>query len=185
MKTKLMLAAGAALAALSLSAPAQAETINVSGYVNQYCALTPGTTNIAFGNLGAQGVASTFNVNYSLYCNVGFDTSVSSLNGRLLNGNVSSGNIAADGSSATANRYTPDTTGTFYAALDYTLTSGSSTLSSADFTPGTIAPLTTSNAPTNLSVPVSFNIVPLTGTQQLTAGPYNDTLTITITPTGL
>jgi hypothetical protein len=183
MKTKLMLAAGAALAALSLSAPAQAESINVSGYVNQYCALTPGTTNIAFGNLGAQGVASPINVNYSLYCNVGFDTTVNSLNGRLLNGSAPSGNVGPETGSG-ANRYTPDTTGTFYAALDYTLTSGSTVISSAGFAAGNIVPLT-SNPPTNLAVPVSFNTVPLSSGQQLTAGSYNDTLTITITPTGL
>jgi hypothetical protein len=184
MKTKLLLAAAAAAAALVMGAPALAETINVSGYVNQYCALTPGTTNINFGNLGAQGTGiSPINVNYSLYCNVGFDTTVSSLNGRLLNGNAPIGNVGPEGG-ATANRYLPDGTGTFYAALDYKLTSGAVTLDSSSFNAGTIVPLT-SNAPTNLAVPVSFSPVALSGSHQLTAGSYNDTLTITITPTGL
>ncbi|MCR6644422.1 MAG: hypothetical protein NVV62_07850 [Terricaulis sp.] len=172
-----LLALAAATAALGLAAPASAETINLSGSVNQICALTPGTTNVNFGNLGTQGVENPISINYNLYCNVNFDSTFTSTNGRLLNTSVISGAVGPD--------HSYNGSSTFFAALDYVITpSFGAPVSSTTFTAGQIVDLG-SNPPTTLSVALEFDTVELTGGQQLTAGSYSDTITIGITPTGL
>ncbi|HRE43866.1 MAG TPA: hypothetical protein PKY87_07825 [Terricaulis sp.] len=177
-----LLALAAATAALGLAAPASAETINLSGSVSQVCALTPGTTNVNFGNLGAQGVENPISINYNLYCNVNFDSTFSSANGRLLNTNAP---IALVGPETGAGAHAYDGSTTFFAALDYVITpSIGGPVSSASFGAGATTNLG-SNPPTTLSVSLEFDTVELTGGQQLTAGSYSDTITIGITPTGL
>ena len=181
MRKTLALAAVAA-AALGLAAPASAETINVNGYVNQVCALTPGTTNVNFGNLGTQGVENPISINYNLYCNVNFDSTFVSTNGRLLNTSVVSGSIGPE-TGGGAHSYNGSST--FFAALDYTITpSFGGTTHSSSFNAGVSQNLGP-NPPTTLSVSLEFDTDELTGGQQLTAGSYSDTITIGITPTGL
>lgn len=177
-----LLALAAATAALGLAAPASAETINLSGSVNQICALTPGTTNVNFGNLGAQGVENPISINYNMYCNVNFDSTFHSANGRLLNTLAPSGSVGGE-TGPGAHSY--NNSSTFFAALDYVITpSIGGAISSASFAAGATSNLG-SNPPTTLSVTLEFDTVELTGGQQLTAGSYSDTITIGITPTGL
>ncbi len=179
---KLLMAAGVAAAALALAAPANAETVNLSGSVSQICNVTPGTTNVNFGNLGAQGVESPISFNYTLHCNVNWDAALSSLNGRLENQNVVSGTIGPEtGAGAHAYNGSSD----FFAALDYTIDpSFSSAISSASFNAGSVFSAT-GLPPTNTAYSLQFDTVELTGAQELVAGSYSDTITLTITPQGL
>ena len=181
MRKTLALAAVAA-AALGLASTANAETINVNGSVDQVCALSPGDTTVAFGDLGTQGNVGPISINYSLYCNVNFATTFSSANGRLRNMSVSSGTIGPENDPG-AHSYNGSSQ--FFAALDYVITpSIGGPVSSASFDGGVITPLG-NNPPSSYPVTLSFDTVHLTGGSQLTAGSYSDTLTINISGIGL
>lgn len=179
---KILLAAGAAVAAFAFASPASAESVNLSGTVNQVCHVTPGNTNVNFGTLNAQGEENPIALNYAFYCNVRWDASVSSTNGRLLNISAPPGSVGPE-TGPGAHSYNGSET--FFAALDYTVDIGPGWLiNSASFDGGDSASVTEQD-PAAGNFSLVFDTVELTGDQQLVAGSYKDTITLTITPQGL
>jgi len=184
MKTKLFMSA-LALSAMSFAAPAGAETVQLNGSVAQVCNVTPGSNNVNWGDLGATGAVGSATYNYTLYCNVQYDAVVSSLYGRMLNTGATLTSIGAEGG-ARENEYLPSAANTFFAALDYEISSPSfSTISSASFQGGVPYPVANDAAPIWVPTTLTFNPLELTAPQQLTAGSYTDTITVTITPGSL
>ncbi len=174
---KALLIAASALAAFALSAPVSAETaVELGGDVPLQCAIDPGSSSIDFGTLSNSGAAAPQSNNYNLYCNVSFTLSIKSLHGRLINTNA---NPALIGAEPGPGNY--DGSSEFFAALDYTIDGG---ISTADLAADVDFPIPIVSPPASTSASLTFETVPL-ASGYLTAGSYQDTFTLTLTPQGL
>lgn len=172
---KALLIAASAFAALALSGPVSAETVDIGGTVPTQCTIDPASSSINFGTLSNSGSAAPQSNSYSLYCNVPFTFAYSSQNGRLINTNASPGTI---GDEPGPGNYAGSTE--FFAALDYTIGG----VSTADMAAGVDVLLPGTQAPQSFPFSLDFETVPL-ASGNLTAGNYQDTLTLTLTPSDL
>ncbi|MCR6644421.1 MAG: hypothetical protein NVV62_07845 [Terricaulis sp.] len=172
---KALLIAASAFAALALSGPVSAETVDIGGTVPTQCAIDPGSSSIDFGTLSNNGAAAQQSNNYDLYCNVPFTLSIKSLHGRLIH---STANPALIGPEPGPGNY--DGSSDFFAALDYTIDG----ISTADLDANVDFLIPIVSPPASNSASLTFETVPL-ASGNLVAGNYEDTFTLTLTPQGL
>lgn len=170
MKRNLVLALGGAIAALSMAAPASAETVQLNGSVPVQCSISPDTNNVNWGtSIGNQGNVTSASYGYSAFCNVPFTATINAEYGRFQNENAAPGDIGTNGEYNGSSQ--------FFAAIDYTVNG----ISSSNWAAGDIVTALPSG-PIAGSTTLTFDLVNLTGTQYLVAGPYQETLTVTLTP---
>jgi spore coat protein U-like protein len=180
MKTKLLLAA-AALCMLAPAAPASA--VDVGGQVASTCTATPSTNTIDFGSLTNQGGATLQTATIALFCNSKFTLSYTSAHGRLVNTDVTDSNLIGPETGDGANSYNGSSQ--FFAALDYQIDPPHG-ITTVDISAGTpVQDPAGESDPLAVDFPFNFNTIPLPSGEYLTAGHYSDTLTISLTPTGL
>lgn len=174
---KLLLAAGVAMATFAMAAPANAGDIDISGEVAVQCYVNPSDHAIDLGALSGTGGGFSGSHVFNVYCNQKFSGSAELQNGRLLNVDASPAQINPEGN----NNYGA---GPFLAALDYTIEAvGYGAPVSTAGIPGGVSFSVMNQNPINAAVTLVFTTV--AGTGQLTAGSYQDTITFSITPTGL
>lgn len=170
---KALLIAASALAAFALAGPASAETVEIGGNVPTQCTIDPASSTINFGTLNNDGYAPPQSNNYNLYCNVTFTLSYKSLHGRMINTNAGPGTIGADGGYNGSSE--------FFAALDYTI-GGDVSTADMDANVDVLIPILVQ--PSSFPFSLDFETVALPS-GNLTAGNYEDTFTLTLTPQGL
>jgi spore coat protein U-like protein len=179
MKKILILAAIA-----SVSTPAFAtspEVVNFKAKVAEVCDVSGYDTLVDFGTLSSTGDAAPYADGFSVYCNVRFNATLESDNGRLLLNNPTGtlGAVAQAESAGNASGYPG-----FDAALDYSVTG---TIGSFGFSEDTTSinasaptPLNTAPLPpVSVSGSISYDTL---GGNNMLGGTYNDTLTLILTP---
>lgn len=173
---KLILAAGVAMAALTMAAPASASDLNLTGEVGIVCSVTPTGDTVTFALAGTGGGATGSYI-WNVYCNQKFDANVELEHGRLLNVDAPPASVNPEGDN---NYYS----GPFAVALDYTIEAVGygAPVSTATIPGNTLIPLVSNADPVNTVVNLNFVTV---GGGQLTAGTYEDTITVNISPDGL
>lgn len=181
------LVSAALLMSAAIPTSALADSTIVTGNVAQSCSISSPSTVINFGSLSNQGGISigTPSISINYYCNVPYDLSYTSANGRLINTDVHNGAIGPE-TGPNANKY--DSGGgnfspTFFAALDYVIGNplGQTALMSA----GAPFVAAANLPPKSGSDLLYFTPHQLLPGQYLTAGHYQDTFTISITPRAL
>jgi spore coat protein U-like protein len=172
----------AAMASVSTSAFAQSndEVVNFEGEVAEVCDVTGYDNTINFGTLSATGATTPVSDTFSVYCNVRFNASIESDNGRLVLNNPSFTPAAnpQPESSGNGSGYPG-----FNAAIDYSV---SGTIGMFPFSANTTAieaaspeSLGTNLPPVSFGGSISYDT--LDGANLL-GGTYQDTLTLSLTP---
>jgi hypothetical protein len=181
MKAKIWLVA-AAVAALA-AAPAHADGVSLGGDVAAHCELNWDHVSLTFSDLDDHGNAAPQSATFTLYCNQVHSVSFVSTNGRLLNIDAPADKVGPETGSG-ANSY--DGSDQFFAALDYSALDDANTgFTSTAFIDAGVVLTATDQAPQVVTNTLHFTPIPLDSGHYLTAGHYQDTFSITVTPTGL